>query len=283
MSQCKECSNEKAPGRSRCYPCYGKYRRGEPKPVYIKPSKMRILFIDIETSPNVVYTWNFFKANIGVDQVIQAGEILCFSAKWFGDDEVMFFDGREDHVSMIESAWQLLDEADVVVHYWGSMFDVPWLNREFLQNGLTPPSPFKQIDLKKVVAKNFQFPSNKLQFISTQIGLAGKVEHEGFPLWVKCIEGDEEAWARMEEYNRQDVILLEDVYEIVLPWVPAHPHRQLYTNESGCPACGFEALDDAGYAYTRVSKFRQYRCSKCGSFFRDSRRESGVDIQESVR
>ena len=283
MAQCKECPKEKAPGRSRCYSCYGKYRRGEPKPVYIKPSPMKILFLDIETSPNVVYTWNFFKANIGVEQVIQAGEILCFSAKWFGDDEVMFFDGRTDHVGMIEEAWNLLDQADVVVHYWGSMFDIPWFNREFLENGLMPPSPFKQIDLKRVVAKNFQFPSNKLQFVSRQIGLAGKVEHEGFPLWVKCIEGDDEAWARMEEYNRQDVVLLEDVYEIVLPWIPAHPHRKLYGSEDGCPTCGFEALDDAGYAYTKVSRFRQYRCSSCGSFFRDKRRETGVDIQESVR
>lgn len=283
MPLCKECdTREKAPGRSKCYACYGRYRRGQPKPCYIAPGPMRILFLDIETSPNVAYVWDFFKAMIGPSQIIHLGEILCFSAKWFGDDELLFYDNREDRLAMIQAAWNLLDQADVVIHYYGSEFDVKWLNREFLENGFPPPRPFKQLDLKKIVAKSFRFPSNKLQVISTKLGLAGKVDHEGFPLWTKCMDGDEEAWGRMEEYNRQDVVLLEELYEMVLPWIPAHPHRSLYGGSSGCPTCGFEALEDAGFTYTKVSKFAQYRCPSCGSFFRDSRRLSGVTIQESV-
>lgn len=244
---------------------------------------MKILFLDIETSPNVVYTWNFFKANIGVDQVIQPGEVLCFSAKWFGDEDTQFFHGRQDRFEMIKAAWSLLDEADVVIHYWGSEFDIPWLNREFLENGLKPPRPFKQIDLKKVVAKNFYYPSKKLQFFSTQLGLAGKVEHEGFPLWVKCLQGDDDAWERMELYNRQDTVLLEEVYEIVLPWIQNHPHRHLYGDHGACPACGHHYLTNAGYAYTKVSRYPQYRCDNCGTLFRDTKRLNGVEIQESVR
>lgn len=281
---CKDCeTNERAAGRTRCFSCYGRFRRGTPKPCFIQPSPMRTVFLDIETSPNVVYTWGFWKTNIGVNQVIQPGEILCFSAKWFGDDGTMFFDGRDDHVQMIAEAWRILDEADVIIHYYGSEFDVKWLNQEFLQNGFPPPSPFKQIDLKKVVSRSFNFPSNKLQYVTTQLELAGKVEHEGFPLWVKCLEGEDEAWARMEEYNRQDVELLMELYEIVLPWITGHPHRHLYGPEqSGCPTCGHETLDEAGFAYTRVSRFRQYRCSSCGAFFRDKRRVAGVEVQESV-
>lgn len=279
---CNECGlNERAPGRSRCYPCYGKFRRGEPKPNLTTPTNMKMLFIDIETRPNLGYFWGIFNTNIGISQIEEAVEMMCFVAKWYGDDETMFFRANgEDRQEMIAAAWKLLDEADVVVHYYGSKFDIPHLNREFLLNGFPPPSPFKQIDLKKVVSKRFMFTSNKLQFVSTQLGLAGK-EDTDFDLWKGCMYGDEEAWARMESYNRQDVLLLEDVYEILLPWIENHPSRFLYEECQGCPTCGAGTLEDAGLAYTRVSKFRQYRCGACGSYFRDSRRIEGVSVQES--
>lgn len=278
---CKECSlNDRAPGRSRCYPCYGKRRRGEAKPTYTSPSNMRMLFIDIETQPNLGYFWDIFNTNIGIGQIEEACEMLCFVAKWYGEDETMFFHGREDRQAMIQAAWTLLDEADIVVHFYGSRFDIPHLSREFLLNGFPPPSPFKQIDLKMVCSKNFKFTSNKLQFVSTQLGLEGK-EDTDFKLWKGCMDGDDDAWARMESYNRQDVLLLEDVYEILLPWISNHPNRCLYTNEQGCPTCGAGKLEESGYAFTRVSKFQQYRCSNCSSYFRDSRRIGNVSTQQS--
>ncbi|NIV35232.1 MAG: hypothetical protein GWN58_38990, partial [Anaerolineae bacterium] len=52
-----------------------------------------------------------------------------------------------DMEGMLEGAWELLDEADAVVHYNGKKFDIPTLNREFVKYGFTPPSPYKQIDL----------------------------------------------------------------------------------------------------------------------------------------
>lgn len=283
-NQCKDCGkNKKAPGRSRCYSCYGKARRGTPVYNFTNPTAMKMLFIDIETKPALGYFWGIHNENIGVAQIKEPPKTICFAAKWYDDNEVMFFNGREDHISMVEAAWNLLNEADVVVHFYGSRFDIPHLYREFLMAGFPPPKPFKQIDLKNIVAKQFKFISNKLQHVSTQLGLPGKEEHEGFPLWDKCMAGDEDAWARMESYNRQDVVLLEDVYEILLPWIPNHPHRWLYDGHSGCPTCGDDSpLQDAGYATTKVSKFRQYSCLNCGAYFRDSRRIGGVTLQESV-
>lgn len=290
MNSCKECGvNEKAPGRSRCWSCYTKYRKGSPKPYYTQPSDCRMLFIDIETSPNKVYTWGLWKQNIGVNQIVESTKMLCFAASWYGDNSdeaVMFFKGTDEdsYLAMVQAAWKLLDEADVLVHFYGSEFDVKHLNREFLENGFPPPSPFKQIDLKKVASKQFYFPSNKLQYVSTALGFEGKVKHEGFELWLGCMANDEESWTSMEEYNRQDVVLLEGVYEVLLPWIPNHPHRWLYDGVGGCPTCGAEEpLAPSGYAYTKVSRFRQYRCESCGTYHRDSRRIDGVTLQESVR
>jgi hypothetical protein len=243
---------------------------------------MKVLFLDIETKPNLGWFWGIRNENIGVGQIEDASELLCFVAKWYGDDETMFFHDRGDRQSMIQAAWKLLDEADVIVHFYGSQFDIKHLNREFLQNGYPPPSPFKQVDLKNIVARRFKFTSNKLQHVSTQLGLEGKVEHEGFPLWLKCMEGDDEAWVRMEEYNRQDVLLLEDVFEILIPWIPNLPSRHFFDGGDGCPSCGAGKLEECGYDYTRVSKFQRYRCDSCGSYYRDSRRIDGLGLQQSV-
>lgn len=281
---CKECKiKAKAPGRSLCYACYGRQRRGTPKKNFIHPTEMKVLFIDIETQPNMAWVWDIWNQNIGINQLVDSVEMMCFAAKWQGSDDVIFHSNQQaDRNKMVEAAWKLLDEADIVIHFYGSRFDIPHLNREFLENGFPPPSPFKQIDLKMVCSKRFKFPSNKLQYISTTLGLTGKVEHEGFPLWEKCMRGDREAWGRMEEYNRQDVVLLEEVYEILLPWIPGHPSRYLYDGVGGCPTCGHSTLVAAGIAYTRLSRFNQFKCESCNSFFRSSRRLDGVNIQESV-
>ena len=115
---------------------------------------------------------------------------------------------------MIEQAWQLMDDADAIVHYNGTAFDIKHLQREFLLCDLDLiKTPHFDIDLLQTVKRRFKFASNKLQFVSEQLGLAGKVQHDGFDLWKRCMADDEKAWNLMRRYNKQDVLLTEQVYE----------------------------------------------------------------------
>lgn len=281
---CREClTNFKAPGRSLCFSCYGKARRAEAKPILTTPSEMRLLFLDIETAPNLCWTWDIWNANIGVSQIVKPAEMLCLGARWYGDDTTMFFSSwGGTRLDMIQAAWTLLDEADVVCHYYGSQFDIKHLNREFLMNGFPPPTPFRQVDLKLVASKMFKFTSNKLQFVSTVLGLEGKEEHEGFLLWDRVMQGDPDARERMRTYNIRDVELLEECFEILLPWIPNLPHRHLYDGTSGCPGCGASSMRNSGWFYTKMSRFPQYTCQNCGGHFRSTKRELGVALQASA-
>lgn len=297
IKMCKEseCKNFAAEGRSRCFSCYGKSRRKEAKKIVPKSpdGKMKVLMLDIETKPNKAYTWGIWNVNIGINQIIEPGEMICFAAKWYGQDDIEFYSQWGDtQTGMVTEAHRLLDEADIVVHFYGSKFDIPHLNTEFLKQGFPPPSPYKQIDLKVAVGKQFRFTSNKLQFVSEVLGLAGKEEHEGFGLWDKVMNEREQytrevefdAKARMESYNKQDVFLLDEVYEALLPWIPGAPNRRLYEGGSICPSCGADSeyiLQD-GFFYTKLSKFLQYRCQTCNSWFRGNRRMAGVNLQEAV-
>lgn len=301
---CKEvgCLKEAAPGRSRCYSDYGKRRRAEEKKIKPKAPDgvMKILMVDIETIPDKGYFWGIWNENIGINQITDPGGLVCFASKWYGQDEIEFYSQWDDgNLTMVTEAWRILNEADVVVHFYGRRFDIPHFNTAFLKLGFPPPSPFKQIDLKEAVGKQFKFTSNKLQFVSQVLGLEGKVEHEGFPLWDKLLnevrrngekpytnEIEIDAKVRMEIYNKRDVFLLDEVYEALLPWIANHPHRHLYEDEDGrgCPTCGADVdfIQSVGYYYTKLSKFKKYRCIVCDSWFRSNKREQGVYLQEAV-
>jgi hypothetical protein len=179
----------------------------------------------------------------------------------------MMFDRGPDK---IRNVWALLDEADAVVHYNGTDFDVPHLNREFVQAGMKPPSPFKEVDLLKVARKRFSFPSNKLEYVSRALGIGQKVKHTGFELWLDCMKGDERAWKLMERYNKQDVTLLENLYNRLLPWIQSHPNVALYddSEKMGCTNCGGTSLRREGWAYTQTQMYRRYQCKSCGAWMR---------------
>jgi DNA polymerase III epsilon subunit-like protein len=171
------------------------------------------------------------------------------------------------HSLMIRRIHTLLGEADAVAHYNGSKFDIPTLNKEFVQLGLPPAKPFKQIDLYQVVKKHFRLPSNKLEYVAKLLGLKGKVKHTGHELWVKCMAGDAAAWRTMQRYNKQDVVLLEQVYNKLLPWLQGANFSTL-TNEQRCPTCGTHNFTERGYYYTEARKYTLYNCNKCYTWFR---------------
>jgi hypothetical protein len=275
MKACKDCGvRPTAQGRSRCYSCYRKFRV---LPTFTPAPEVKTLYIDIETAPNMGMVWGQWQQNLTLPQITDFTEVLCFAYKWAHEDEVQFV--RKD---IALTAWRLFNEADVVVHFYGSKFDVPHLNREFLQSGLGPPRPYKQVDLKIEAAKRFKFTSNKLQHISQAVGLGGKIDNSGWELWIRCLLGVEESWAEMEEYNRQDVVLLEELHHILLPWLSNQPNAYLYGAEEGvCPKCSGD-LDFSGFYYTKLSCYMQHTCLSCGSHFRDSKRVMGASIQDAV-
>jgi DNA polymerase elongation subunit (family B) len=241
---------------------------------------MKILALDIETRPNLAYVWGIWQQNIGLNQLVESVDVICWVAKWVGDPQIEFrsvyHDGRE---TMVRRAWALLDEADVVLHYNGIKFDVPHLNREFVQLGLTPPSPYKQIDLLTTAKREFKFPSNKLAYVSEALGLEGKVEHEGFSLWTKCMNGDESAWENMRQYNIRDVILLEQLYEKLRPWVRSHPNAAALTGRDvACPACGSTNQQARGYSVLQTGRYQRFQCSDCGKWSRGTERVEKVSV-----
>jgi len=246
---------------------------------------MKILLLDIETAPNRVYVWGLFKQNIALNQIEENGYTLCWSAKWLGTREVLFSslhgDGKE---VMLQRIYELLEEADVVIHYNGTSFDIPTLNQEFVTQGWAPPAPFQQIDMLQVVRRQFRLTSNKLDFVAGYLGLGGKFQHKGMELWRECMAGDDKAWKTMERYNKRDVTLLESLYKRLLPWIPNHPNFGLFMDDGKkhCPNCGSDKLQKRGRSYTAVMTYQRYRCNGCGAWSKERFNDMGAEARKKI-
>lgn len=243
----------------------------------------KILTLDIETSPALVYVFDLFNQNISLSQIVEPTRVISFTAKWVHEDRAVFFGEDElTHSELIERAFDLLDQADIVVTYNGDKFDIPHLNREFAELGLGRPSPFKSVDLYKVVKKHHKFLSKKLAFILGRLDLSRKLDNSGWPLWVACLNKEPWAWAEMREYNMQDVLSTEELYFELLVWIDNHPNIQLYlpeTDRPACPKCGSLNIQKRGTRKTQIAEFQQYQCQNCGGWSSVGKRTRGVETR----
>ena len=233
---------------------------------------MKILHLDIETSPNMAYVWGMFKQNVALNQLVESGKTICWAAKWHDQKGIMYSGLNTDkEIDMIKKMHKLLCEADVVCHYNGTRFDMPTLNKEFLKFEIEPPSPYQQIDLLRTARKQFRLTSNKLDYVAGYLGVGNKTQHKGMDLWTGCMAGNKKDWKVMEKYNKQDVVLLEKVYNRLLPWIQAHPNPSLFNEklEKQCPKCGGNHLQKRGTYKTTVQVYQRYQCVDCKSWSRD--------------
>jgi hypothetical protein len=153
-----------------------------------------------------------------------------------------------------------------VAHY-GDSFDQKKARARFAAHGFDPPAPAVTVDTQKVAKKYFRFTSNKLGDLGEYLGLGSKAKHAGFDMWLGCMNGDPKAWREMIKYNKQDVVLLEKVYNKLKPWMDNHPNLSMLQSYRGCPSCGSIVTRKKGVRATHRMLKQQWQCKECKSWF----------------
>ena len=184
---------------------------------------MKTLLLDLETSPNIAYSWHG-KWEVDLIEFIEEGQIISFAWKWLGDKDVSVCSERVfTHRKLIERLHNVYSQADYVVGHNLFAFDDKVSNTDFLLNKFMPPHPHRVVDTLKIAKKYFRFNSNKLDDLAQRLGIGRKLPHTGFPMWKGCMAGDKASWNLMEKYNKHDIVLLEGVYNRFLPWINLPP------------------------------------------------------------
>lgn len=253
----------------------------------------RILTIDIERVPFQAWSYDTKPNWIPWRMIGQPSRMVCWAAKWYGSEKTLFRGEFDYHARkltegarrrMLDEAWALLDQADIVVTYNGRRFDHKHLNTEFLLEGMPPPAPFKMVDLFQVAKREFIFESHSLDYVARRLGVGAKV-HTGYEaLWRGCMQGDREAWAAMRTYNEGDITVTEALYDRLRGWIPGHPHVATYSGDPMCNQCGSTDLKRSASAWKAQSlAYPLLTCQNCGGHQLENRHDRRIATTRGVR
>lgn len=236
----------------------------------------KILLWDVETSLNILTSFTLYPKFISHHNILRDWYIICGSWKFLGDSDVHSVysygtDGNDYHV--VKELRDALIEADIIVHHNGDKFDVKKLNTRLIYHRLDPlPNKLVTVDTLKEAKRTFAFTSNRLDYLGKYLNVGEKIVTEP-DLWMKALAGDKEAINDMVTYNKQDVRLLEDVYNIMRPYIK-HPNLAAFAandDSLSCVSCGSTKLQKRGFylkALTGQLKQR-YQCMSCGKWGHD--------------
>lgn len=236
---------------------------------------IRRLLWDIETAPNVVYSWRIgYNINLSMDNIIKERKIICIAYKWEQGDRVtvLRWDQNQDDRSMLKEFLAVANEADELIAHYGDNFDMPWFRARCLIHGLEPLPLYKTVDTKAWASKYFYFNSNKLDYLSKVFGYGGKLE-TNFKLWLDVMAGKKSALDYMCKYCGKDVERLQEVWNKLRLAVRPKTHIGVFGggDKWQCAHCGSTNV--------RLSKRRvtpsgsvQYQmvCNDCGGYYQIS-------------
>ncbi|MGI0060150.1 MAG: ribonuclease H-like domain-containing protein [Nitrosotalea sp.] len=117
----------------------------------------------------------------------------------------------------------LVDEMkkyDVLVTYYGTGFDIPFMRTRAMKAGI--PFPFYKeighLDLYYVVRNRLKLHSNRLASVCAFFNIEGKtgIDNE---YWARAISGDQESIKYILDHNKGDVRILEKVHNLMIPYM----------------------------------------------------------------
>lgn len=234
---------------------------------------MKRLFIDIETSPNVVLSWRVgYKIRIDPDNILKERAIICGCWKWQHEKAVhgITWDKEQNDKPVVDKFVELMSEADEVVAQNGDNFDIPWLKTRFLFHGGQSLPRIKTVDTLQWAKRNLYFNSNKLDYMAGYLGIGRKI-HTEFGLWKEIVlNQNQKSLEKMMVYCKQDIILLQKVWERLQLLVAPKTHNAVLLNGEKwqCPRCASDNVITSKKKVTAAGTIQhQMQCKKCGGFF----------------
>lgn len=232
--------------------------------------QIKRLFFDIETSPMIVYSWRVgWKLTIGTHNIIEDWKIICISYKWEGDDKVqnLTWDKNQCDKKMLEDFMKIANKADEMIGHNGDRFDLKKIRTRCIFHRIPMFPNYRTLDTLKKAKSGFNFNSNRLDYIAKFLGVGAKLVHEGFPMWVKCMQGDKQALIDMVKYCDMDIIVLEDVFFVMQNYMKHNAHAGVLSGgmKHECPSCGGEDQTLLKNNFTAAGTIKRLmECQTCG-------------------
>lgn len=235
--------------------------------------KVKRLFLDVETAPNIGFFWEAgYKKNVPYQNIVKERAIICICYKWAGEKTVhsLQWDANQNDKTMLTSFIKIMNEADEVIGQNHERFDMPWIRTRCLLHKVPMFPKYTTLDTYKKAKAGFKFNSNSLNYIASFLGLGHKSDMT-FSDWVKIVlDKDAKAMIKMIKYCKKDVQLLEDVYNRMSPYFTNTIHHGVHNGHSklSCPEC-MSTSHSLSKTRTTSTGLRRYQlqCKKCSKYY----------------
>lgn len=226
----------------------------------------RILFFDIEST--------------GLNATF--GTILCIGWKFLGESKVYcptILDHSKDNLlddkGLVRQFSEVYETADYAVGHYASRFDVPMIQSKLLKYKLSPLPPVPLIDTWRVLRDNFKLHNNRLATAQGFLNLPHSKTPLDFDAWLQASHGHKPSLRKIVEHCRLDVLVLEEAFIRLRPWIRNEPSRSLFDPSNGtCVSCGSDKLQRRGFLTARTRRYQRYQCTACGRWQRENKAET---------
>ena len=253
---------------------------------------MNIKIIDLETSPNIQFSWHLRQKYHNYNDIIQEGGILSAAWKDYGSDYVYTsaVDVRDPYndYDVVYNVREALEDCDLVITQNGDKFDLRKINAALLKWRLDPLPPIVSADCIKITRREFALNSYGMDAVRKFLGLEGKTKTE-YDWWKKICTYKPVPTAERQKYldllvsyNADDVNDTEEMYEIIKPYSGRHPSLNLIASvDDGCPTCGSTNLrTNPSWIHRATTRsYARYRCDDCKSWCRSTKSLDGVNFR----
>jgi hypothetical protein len=238
-------------------------------------SKLKRMYLDLETCPNLAYVWSAgFKITVTHESIYEERRIITAAYNFEGEKKIKVLDwGKDrDDEKLVKELVPAMNEADEIVAHYGDFFDLPWVRTRSLFHGVICPN-WKSVDTKAWSSRYFYLNSNKLDYLARFLGIGTKIRTD-YDLWKDATHGSDKvakiALDKMRRYDAHDVELLNPVHERLSLYCPNHTHVGVVEGRErwSCVRC---ASEHVGESHKLVSKAgivsHQMHCLDCGKYY----------------
>lgn len=163
------------------------------------------VFFDIETT----------NLNASIGRILCASMLVRDYSDWDRDGTMKTYVDRKTDKKIAVKIRDFIERFDYVVTYYGTGFDIPFINTRLLIHGERPLKAIRHIDLYYTARNVLKLHSNRLAVVGeTLFGESGKTKLMG-PIWDAAASGDKASMKYIVEHCEADVMELEKVFDVL--------------------------------------------------------------------
>jgi len=153
------------------------------------------------------------------------GRLFCFAVKPIGEATKMFsemdykkrFPG--DDKLLVEAVRDEMHKYDGWVTWYGRKFDIPFLNTRLIMHLSGQLQNRFHIDLWETCRRKLKLHSNRLEAAAIALDVEHSKTHITPSIWCKASAGDKPSLEYIIDHCTKDVLVLEEVYLRLAPYI----------------------------------------------------------------